>query len=127
LQEIDMPIIDVKEVPKQPFPGGATYQTIVGDDQGSTPIRLGLQISKPGYSTGTHSHPYMEVVTVVEGEGEAWVEGQDGVTPIHPGVTLVLPPNVKHGFRVTGTAPLKTYGIHASPDRVVDRFPEDDD
>ena len=121
-----MPIIDVKEVPKQDFPGGATYQTIVGDDQGSTPIRLGLQISEPGYSTGTHSHPYMEVVTVIEGTGEAWMEGQDGFVAIGPGVTMVLPPNVKHGFRVTGSAQLKTYGIHTSPDRLIKWHPEED-
>jgi quercetin dioxygenase-like cupin family protein len=121
-----MPIIHVNEVPKQDFPGGATYQTIVGDDDGSTPIRLGLQVSEPGYSTGTHSHPYMEVITVVAGTGEAWVEGQAGMTPIAPGVTLVLPPNVKHGFRVTGDEQLKTYGVHASPDRLVDFYPEED-
>jgi len=120
-----MPIIDVKDVAKQTFPGGATYQTLVGDAEGTTPIRLGLQISEPGYSTGTHSHPYMEVVTVIEGTGEAWVEGQDGLAAIGPGTTMVLPANVKHGFRVTGTAQLKTYGVHASPDRLVDRFPED--
>ena len=121
-----MSIIDVNKVPKQPFPGGATYQTIVGDEDGSTPIRLGLQMSEPGYSTGTHSHPYMEVVTVVAGTGEAWVEGQPGTTPIGPGVTMVLPPNVKHGFRVTGREPLKTYGVHASPDRKVEFYPEED-
>ena len=121
-----MPIVDVNKVPKQDFPGGATYQTIVGDDQGTTPIRLGLQISQPGYSTGTHSHPYMEVVTVIEGTGEAWVEGQRGVTAIGPGVTMVLPGGVKHGFRVTGAGPLKTYGVHASPERLVDRYPEDE-
>jgi len=122
-----MPIIDVNDIAKQDFSGGATYQTIVGDDSGSTPIRLGLQTSQPGYSTGTHSHPYMEVVTVIEGTGEAWVEGQGALIPIHAGVTMVLPPNVKHGFRVTGDGPLKTYGVHASPDRLVDRFPEDDE
>ena len=121
-----MPIINIDEVEKQPFPGGATYQTIVGDDAGSTPIRLGLQISESGYSTGTHSHPYLEVITVVEGTGEAWLEGKAGVTPIKPGVTLVLPAGLKHGFRATGTGPLKTYGVHASPDRLVDFYPEDD-
>ncbi len=121
-----MPIINIDDVEKQPFPGGATYQTIVGDDKGSTPIRLGLQVSEPGYSTGTHSHPYMEVITVVEGTGEAWIEGKAGVTPIQAGVTLVLPAGVKHGFRATGTGPLKTYGVHASADRIVDFHPEDD-
>lgn len=116
-----MPVVDLKDVPKQQFPNGATYQTIVGDDAGSTPVRIGLQISPPGYDTGTHSHPYMEVVTVIEGTGEAWIEGQDGLTDIGPGSTMVLPANARHGFRVTGNTPLKTYGVHASAQRIVER------
>lgn len=118
-----MPIIRLDDVPKEPFPGGATYQTIVGDESGSTPVRVGLQISPPGYSTGIHSHPYMEIVTVIEGEGEAWIEGQGDAVAIDPGTTLVLPSGVKHGFRATGSGPLKTYGVHASPDRIVDFEP----
>ena len=116
-----MPIVELKDVPKQQFPNGATYQTIVGDDAGSTPVRVGVQISPPGYSTGTHSHPYMEVVSIIEGEGEAWMDGKDEVIAIGPGTTLVIPPNVKHGFRVTGTEPLRTYGVHASSTRIVER------
>ena len=114
-----MPIIRLEDVPKEIFPGDATYQTIVGDEAGSTPVRLGLQVSPPGYSTGTHWHPYMEIVSVIEGQGEAWIEGQDGFVAIGPGTTLVLPPKVKHGFRATGPGPLKTYGVHASPHRIV--------
>jgi mannose-6-phosphate isomerase-like protein (cupin superfamily) len=31
----------------------------------------------------------------------------------------VFPPNVRHQFRTLGRAPLKTLGVHASPDRIV--------
>ncbi|MDP6567565.1 MAG: cupin domain-containing protein [Alphaproteobacteria bacterium] len=121
-----MPVVLLKDVPKQPFAGGATYQTIVGDDDGSTPVRCGVQISPPGYATGVHSHPYLEVVSVLEGVGEAWMEGMDGFAPVGPGTTLVLTPGLKHCFRATGPGDLKTYGVHASPDRIVDFFPEED-
>jgi mannose-6-phosphate isomerase-like protein (cupin superfamily) len=120
-------IIKLDDVSKQSFPNGATYQTIVGDDEGSTPVRIGVQVSPPGYSTGTHSHPYMEVVSVLEGTGVAWMEGVEGTVEIGPGTTLAMPPNVKHGFRATGKIPLKTYGVHASAERIVHRFPELDD
>ena len=60
-----MPIVMISDVPLEPFKGGATYQTIVGDQQGSTPIRLGLQTSPPGYKTALHAHPNLETVTVV--------------------------------------------------------------
>ena len=115
-----MTIIRLDEVPKQAFPNGATYQTIVGNNEGSTPIRVGVQVSPPGYSTGTHSHPYLEVVSVIEGRGEAWMDGMEGTVQIGPGTTLAIPPGVRHGFRVVGDGALKTYGVHASPDLVVE-------
>ncbi len=115
-----MPIVYHQDVPLEPFRGGATYQTLVGDAEGSTPVRIGIQVSPPGYATPTHSHPYMEILTILEGTGEAWMEGQDEVVPLAPGMTLVLPANLRHGFRATGEQPLKTYGVHASPHRIVD-------
>jgi mannose-6-phosphate isomerase-like protein (cupin superfamily) len=114
-----MPVVHHDSVPHEPFRGGATYQTVVGDDRGSTPVRLGIQTSPPGYRTPLHSHPYMEALMVLEGVGEAWIEGSDAPVAMAPGMTLVFPANVRHQFRTLGTAPLKTLGVHASPDRVV--------
>ena len=41
-----MPIIYQSEVAHEPFKGGATYQTLVGDQHGSTPIRIGIQTGR---------------------------------------------------------------------------------
>ena len=48
-----MPVVELENVPLEPFKGGATYQTIVGDQAGSTPIRVGIQTSPPGYKNST--------------------------------------------------------------------------
>jgi hypothetical protein len=72
-----MPVIHHANVPVEPFRGGAIYQTVIGDSEGSTPIRLGIQTSPPGYKTPLHSHPYLESVTVLEGIGEAWIDGNE--------------------------------------------------
>lgn len=114
-----MAVVHHEGVPHEVFRPGMTYQTLVGDERGSTPVRVGIQTSAPGYRTPLHSHPYMEVITVLEGQGEAWVEGDDGVIPFSPGVTLVMPANIKHWFRATGDKPLITYGVHVSPHRIV--------
>ena len=53
-----MPVIHHANVPVV----GAIYQTVIGDSEGSTPIRLGIQTSPPGYKTPLHSHPYLESV-----------------------------------------------------------------
>ena len=115
-----MPAILHESIPHQPFTGGATYQTLVGDARGSTPVRVGIQTSPPGYTTRTHSHPYMEILTVLEGRGEGWIEGEDETLRLEPGVTVVFPPNVRHWFRALGDRPLKTLGVHASPHRISD-------
>jgi quercetin dioxygenase-like cupin family protein len=114
-----MPVINLADVPYETFRDGVTYQTLVGDDRGSTPVRIGKQRTNPGSKTPKHSHPYLEVLTVLEGHGEAWMEDAENLVSLAPGVTLVLPPNLKHWFRATGEAPLITYGMHASPRRIV--------
>jgi len=116
-----MPIVQLEDVKREAFESGRSYQTIVGDDAGSTPVRIGIQTSPPGYSTGTHWHPYMEVVTVIDGTGVAWIGDEDNVTAIGPGSTIVAPPNTPHGFRNTGATPMRSYGVHASPVRITHR------
>lgn len=115
-----MRIVRDRDVPIEKFPGGATYRTLVGDDAGSTPVRTGIQVSPPGYATPDHSHPYLEIITVLEGTAEGWCEDREGTVALEPGMTLVMPAGERHGFRVTGAGPFKTYGIHVSPHRIVD-------
>jgi quercetin dioxygenase-like cupin family protein len=113
-------VIRDSERPVVDFPGGATYKTLIGDDNGADiPIRTGIQTSQPGYATRVHSHPYVEVLTVLSGYGEAWRDGEAGTIAMAPGVTISIPPNTAHGFRVLGDAPLVTYGIHTHPKRIV--------
>lgn len=116
-----MAIIQIEDARREEFESGRIYQTLVGDDAGSTPVRVGIQTSPPGYSTGTHSHPYMEIVTVIEGMGEAWIGSEANATAIGPGSTIVAHPNVAHGFRNTGKTPMRSYGVHASPVRITHR------
>jgi quercetin dioxygenase-like cupin family protein len=110
--------LDETEIVK--FGPDATYQPILGDDEGSTPVRIGIQTSQPGYQAPMHSHPYMEILHVLEGVAEAWMEGAEGrKVTLQKGDTIALPPNVPHTFRVVGNAPLRTLGTHASPHRIV--------
>src|SRR5205823_7190027 len=112
IREEERPIVD--------FVGGATYRTILADDTAAAiPLRTGIQTSPPGYQTRLHSHPYVEVLTVLEGHGEAWFADEEGILCLEPGVSIVLPANRVHAFRVVGDQPLVTYGIHASGKRIV--------
>jgi quercetin dioxygenase-like cupin family protein len=113
-------VIRETERPVVPFTGGATYRPIVGDDTGEgLPIRTGIQTSPPGYATRVHSHPYVETLMVLAGRGEAWLDGEAERVVMEPGVTVVLPANKPHAFRVVGDQPLVTFGIHTFGKRVV--------
>ncbi len=56
---------------------------------------------------------------MLEGRGEAWLAGEKGVVCLEPGVSIALPANRVHAFRVVSDRPLVTFGIHASPKRIV--------
>src|SRR5258706_135976 len=85
------------------FGPDAYYQPILGDAEGTTPIRTGIQTSQPGYVAPLHSHPYIEVLHILDGVAEAWIEGgEDRPITLRKGDTIALQPNVPHSFRVVG-------------------------
>ena len=113
-------VIRHAERPTVEFPGGATYQPIIGDDTGAgLPIRTGIQTSPPGYQTALHSHPYAEVLDRARGPWRGLAGGEDGVVALEPGVSITFPANRVHAFRAIGDRPLVTFGIHTFGKRIV--------
>ena len=111
--------LDEAEIVK--FGPDSHYQPILGDEAGSTPIRTGIQTAQPGYVAPMHSHPYLEVLHILEGAAEAWLEGQEArPVLLRKGDTIALEPNVPHSFRVVGDETLRLLGTHVSPRRIVD-------
>ena len=97
------------------------YQLIIGDDEGSTPIRTGIQTAHPGYVAPLHSHPYLEILHILDGAAETWIEGgEDRKVLLRKGDTIALEPNVPHSFRTVGDETLRLLGTHVSPRRIVD-------
>ena len=116
----DAKVVKLGEVEAVSFGPLASYQPIIGDDEGLTPVRTGIQTSQPGYVAPVHSHPYLEILHILDGTAEAWLDGQeDRAVMLERGDTIALPPNVLHSFRVVGDRPLRLLGTHASPKRIV--------
>jgi quercetin dioxygenase-like cupin family protein len=113
-------VIKLEETEIVSFGPLAHYQPIIGDEQGSTPVRTGIQTSQPGYVAPVHSHPYLEILHILDGTAEAWLEGvADSKVLLKRGDTITLPPNALHSFRVVGDEPLRLLGTHVSPTRIV--------
>lgn len=116
----EVKVVKLEETEVVSFGPLACYQPIIGDDEGTTPIRTGIQTSQPGYVAPVHAHPYLEILHILDGAAEAWVEGQeDRPMLLRKGDTIALPPGVPHSFRVVGDQALRLLGTHVSPRRIV--------
>jgi len=117
----DANVVKLSETEVVSFGPLAHYQPIIGDDEGTTPIRTGIQTSQPGYVAPMHSHPYLEVLHILDGTAEAWFEGREHEkVRLERGDTIALPAGQAHTFRVVGDTPLRLLGTHVSPKRIVD-------
>jgi mannose-6-phosphate isomerase-like protein (cupin superfamily) len=64
----------------------------------------------PGLGAPTHTHfEVEEVIAIVEGSAEVWVE--DSTSTLSAGDSVLLPPHSQHGFRNVGESTLHTFAI----------------
>jgi mannose-6-phosphate isomerase-like protein (cupin superfamily) len=113
-------VVRLDETERVSFGPLSHYQPIIGDDAGTTPLRTGIQTAQPGYEAPLHSHPYLEVLHILDGSAEAWMEGgEDKPIVLERGDTLAIPAHTAHSFRVRGNQVLRLLGTHASPKRIV--------
>jgi quercetin dioxygenase-like cupin family protein len=99
----------------------SNYRPIVGDEAGTTPVRTGIQTCLPNYEVPAHCHPYMEIIHVLDGTLEFWMDAAPNETALlRAGDTIEIQPGAWHGFRVKGNDTARLLGIHASPRRIVD-------
>jgi mannose-6-phosphate isomerase-like protein (cupin superfamily) len=116
----DSLVVRLDETERVSFGPLSHYQLIIGNDEGTTPIRVGIQTAQPGYEASLHSHPYVEILHVLEGTAEAWMEGgEDKPFVLEQGDTITFPASTPHSFRVRGDRVLRTLGTHVSPKRIV--------
>lgn len=99
----------------------AFYHPLVAD--GDTPVRTGIQTSAPGYVAPMHWHPYTELLFIIDGEAEVWLQGEeDKPHYLKAGDCVALPPDIPHSFRTVGDKTMRLLGIHSSPVRISTYF-----
>jgi mannose-6-phosphate isomerase-like protein (cupin superfamily) len=116
----EIKVIRLEDTERVSFGALSHYQPIVGDAEGSTPVRTGIQTAQPGYAAPVHSHPYIEILHILDGVAEAWIDGQpESLVLLRKGDTIAVPPETPHAFRVVGEQELRLLGTHVSPKRIV--------
>jgi quercetin dioxygenase-like cupin family protein len=86
---------------------------LVSAGNGAAQLCIFEQWIEPGNGAPTHAHPFEEVLTVLEGEAEMWLDGRR--TVVSAGQSLIVPAGRKHGFRNAGAATLHVHAVLASP------------
>ena len=94
-----MPIVDHNSVPEVPWRPNYRKWDLAGPEQGVT---SSLSYSEAAVGTGAplHYHADDELIVILEGTLE--VRLGDEVHEVGPDHTLVIPPNVPHGFTIVG-------------------------
>jgi mannose-6-phosphate isomerase-like protein (cupin superfamily) len=112
-------VVRLDETERVSFGPLSHYQLIIGDDAGTTPVRTGIQTAEPGYEAQVHQHPYVEILHILDGAAEAWIDGrEDEAVTLRKGDTIAIPPDTPHAFRVAGSETLRLLGTHVSPRRI---------
>ena len=66
-----------------------------------------------------HFHPYTELLFIIDGEAEVWLQGEEAKPRrLRAGDCVALPPDIPHSFRTVGDKPMRLLGIHSSPTRI---------
>lgn len=80
---------------------------------GATALTIFEQWCEPGLGAPTHWHPVEEVLTVLSGEADIWVDGE--LFRATAGHSALIPPKCRHGFRNASDEELHMLAVLAAP------------
>ena len=98
---------------------GVRTRLRAGAQLGTERLAVLEQWHEPGCGAPTHTHhDAEELVTVLEGVAEFWVE--DERATLVAGDAVVVPPFRRHGFRNAGAAPLHVLAVLSAAEPLVE-------
>jgi quercetin dioxygenase-like cupin family protein len=106
-------IVDQQRHPREEWRPGVLTRMRVSAVTGTMQLCIFEQWCDPGCGAPTHLHAVEEILTILDGQAEAWLDGERA--PMTAGQSLVVPAGRKHGFRNTGDATLHVQATLAAP------------
>ena len=107
-----MKIISHAEQQREQWRAGVETRMQVAACNGAVQLCIFEQWIAPGMGAPTHRHLVEEVLSVVTGEAELWIDDESAI--LIDGQSLVVPANRKHGFRNIGSETLHIHAVLAS-------------
>jgi quercetin dioxygenase-like cupin family protein len=108
-----MKVINPQDLPPEAWRPGVETRMRVSARNGAARLCIFEQWVAPGTGAPTHSHPVEEVLTVLDGEADMWIDEEHMI--VSTGQSLIVPAQRKHGFRNSGSATLHVHAVLASP------------
>ena len=108
-----MDIIDHEREPLDQWREGVMTRMLVSALNGAQQLCLFEQFCDPGRGAPTHTHTVEEVLTVLSGQAEVWVD--EARRTLVAGQSVIVQPGQKHGFRNIGETTLHVHATLAAP------------
>jgi mannose-6-phosphate isomerase-like protein (cupin superfamily) len=108
-----MQIVDLNKQPREEWRHGVMTQMQTSAVVGSAQLCIFEQWCEPGHGAPTHLHAVEEVLHVIDGEADVWVD--DVHATLSSGQLVIVPAGRKHGFSNTGAGILRIKSTLASP------------
>lgn len=99
--------------PREQWRAGVETRMHVSARNGAAQLCIFEQWVEPTVGAPTHWHSVEEVLTVIAGTAEMWIDDEHSV--LTAGQSLIIPAHRKHGFRNVGNESLHIHAVLASP------------
>lgn len=91
---------------------GVETRMLTSAQNGAAALCIFEQWVSPGTGAPSHMHPVEEVLTVLSGEADVWINGEHAA--LQAGQSAIVPAGRIHGFTNIGTGPLHVQAVLAS-------------
>ncbi len=108
-----MEIIDHNAQPSEEWRAGVTTRMHISALTGASQLTIFEQWCSPGQGAPTHWHSVEEVLTVLAGEAEIWIDSER--MSASAGQSALVPAERRHGFRNSGKGVLHVRAVLAAP------------
>ncbi len=108
-----MEIIDHERQPLEEWRAGVMTRMRVSAANGAGQLCLFEQFCEFGKGAPTHQHAVEEVLTVLAGKAEIWVN--DDRATLTAGQSMIVPAGHRHGFQNIGEMTLHVHATLAAP------------
>ena len=104
-ERVAMPIVDHGALPETPWRPRYRKWDVTREGDGTTSSSLSLSVVESGAGAPLHTHRADELIVVLEGSLDVRIG--DETHRVGPDHTLVVPPDVAHGFTSVGPGPAR--------------------